>query len=53
MPQSRFLIEAFDLERWCPILQAMFSVGDPAAVRAILAGAADDPKLEKDLHSGR
>jgi len=48
MPQSRFLIEAFDLERWCPVLQAMFPVNDPQALRAILAGMADDdPELEK------
>jgi hypothetical protein len=24
MPQAQFLIEAFDRERWCPVLQAMF-----------------------------
>lgn len=48
MPQSRFLIEAFDLERWCPVLQAMFPVDDSEALRAILAGTADDdPELEK------
>ena len=48
MPQSHFLIEAFDLERWCPVLQAMFPVDDLKALRAILAGAADgDPDLEK------
>ena len=48
MPQSHFLIEAFDLERWCPVLQAMFPVDDPEALRAILAGMADDdPELEK------
>ena len=44
----RFLIEAFDRERWCPVLQAMFPVDDPEALRAILAGMADDdPELEK------
>ena len=48
MPQSQFLIEAFDRERWCPVLQAMFPVDDPEALRAILAGMADDdPELEK------
>src|SRR6476620_11234432 len=48
MPQFRFLIEAFDLEQWCPVLQAMFPVDDPEALRAILAGMADDdPELEK------
>jgi hypothetical protein len=48
MPQSQFLIEAFDREQWCPILQAMFPVDDPEALRAILARMADDdPELEK------
>ena len=48
MPQSRFLIEAFDLEQWCPVLQAMFPVDDPQVLRAILAGMADDdPELKK------
>jgi hypothetical protein len=47
MPQFRFLIEAFDLEQWCPVLQAMLTVDDPQALRAILAGVADgDPELE-------
>src|SRR5262245_22251055 len=48
MPQSQFLLEAFDREQWCPVLQAMFAVDDPEALRAILAGVADDdPELEK------
>jgi hypothetical protein len=48
MPQAQFLIEAFDRERWCPVLQAMFPVDDPEALRALLAGIADDdPELEK------
>ena len=48
MPQPQFLIEAFDRERWCPVLQAMFPVDDPEALRAILAGTADDdPELEE------
>jgi hypothetical protein len=48
MPQAQFLIEAFDRERWCPVLQAMFPVDDPETLRAILAGIADDdPELEK------
>src|SRR5437899_2054812 len=47
MPQCCFLIEAFDLEQWCPVLQAMFPVDDPKALRAILPGVADDdPELE-------
>ncbi len=45
MPQSRFLIQAFDLKQWCPVLQAMFLVDDRKALRAILAGrAGDDPE---------
>jgi hypothetical protein len=48
MPPSQFLIEAFDREQWCPVLQALFPVDDPEALRAILAGMADDdPALEK------
>jgi hypothetical protein len=48
MPQSRFLIEAFDHEQWCPVLQAMLAVDDPETLRAILGEvAADDPQLEK------
>src|SRR6266446_5148622 len=48
MPQSRFIIEAFDHEQWCPVLQAMLAVDDPEALRAILAEMADDdPELEK------
>jgi hypothetical protein len=48
VPQLQFLIQAFDREQWCPVLQAIFAVDDPEALRAILAGMADeDPKLEK------
>lgn len=53
MPQSYFLIEAFDRERWCPVLQAMFPVDDPQTVRAILIGMAeDDPELEQTYWLG-
>jgi hypothetical protein len=46
MPQSRFLLEAFDREQWCPVLQAMLRVDDPGALRAILGETADeDPDL--------
>jgi hypothetical protein len=49
MPQSRFVLGAFDREQWCPVLQAMLPVSDPQALRAILGGAADDdPELEED-----
>jgi hypothetical protein len=47
MPQSRFLIEAFDYEQYCPVLQAMLPVDDPEALRALLGGVADeDPELD-------
>jgi hypothetical protein len=47
MPQSRFLLEAVDLEQCCPVLQAMLAVDDPQALRAILGEIADDdPELE-------
>jgi hypothetical protein len=47
MPQFRFLIEAFDREQWCPVLQAMLPINDPDALRAILGEMADgDPELE-------
>lgn len=37
VPQAQFLIEAFDREQWCPVLQAMFPVDDPEALRAVTA----------------
>ncbi len=47
MPQSRFLLEAYDLEQCCPVLQAKFPVDDPRALRAILGEMADeDPELQ-------
>ena len=47
MPQSRFLLEAVDLEQCCPVLQAMLAVDDPRALRAILGGVADeDPEVQ-------
>jgi hypothetical protein len=49
MPQSGFVLSAFDREQWCPVLQAMLPVIDPPALRAILGGAADDdPELEQN-----
>jgi hypothetical protein len=51
MPQSRFLIEAFDREQCCPVLQAMLPVNDLDALRAILDGSIDDdPELEWIYH---
>jgi hypothetical protein len=48
MPPSQFLIEAFDREQWCPVLQASFPVDDLQALHTILAGIADDdPDLEQ------
>lgn len=48
MPQSQFLIEAFDREQWCPVLQALFAVDDLEMLRAILTGIVnDDPDLEQ------
>jgi hypothetical protein len=47
MPQSRVLLEAYDLEQCCPVLQAMLTVDDPQALRAILGEMADeDPDLQ-------
>jgi hypothetical protein len=49
--QSRFLIEAFDREQWCPVLQAMLAVDDPEVLRAILGEVADeDPELQWIYH---
>jgi hypothetical protein len=51
MPQSRFLLEAYDLEQCCPVLQAMFPVDDSQALRAILGEMADeDPELRWIYH---
>ena len=48
MPHPRYVLSAFDHEQWCPVLQAMLPVGDPQALREILAGVADDdPELEQ------
>ena len=47
MSQVRFILEAFDREQWCPVLQAMFPVDDLDALRAILGETpVDDPELE-------
>jgi hypothetical protein len=49
MPQSRFVLGAFDREQWCSVLQAMLPVSDPRALRAILGGVADDdPELKQN-----
>ena len=49
MPQSRFVLGAFDREQWCPVLQVMLPVSDPRTLRAILRRTADnDPELEQN-----
>ena len=41
-----FVLSAFDRDRWCPVLQARFQVGDVGALQAILGEEArDDPEL--------
>ena len=48
MPQPRFILEAFDRQQWCPVLQAMLAIDDLEALRAILGGTPDDdPELER------
>src|SRR5688572_29002346 len=51
-PQStHFILEAFDCDRWCPVLQALLHVDDLDALRAILDDiAADDPDLRHIYH---
>ncbi len=46
-PRSdHFILEAFDRDQWCPVLQALIHVSDLDALRAILGEAAgDDPEL--------
>ena len=39
---NHFILEAFDRDQWCPVLQALIHVSDLDALRAILAGAVDD-----------
>src|SRR5438046_493332 len=51
MPQRRFILEAFDRQQWCPVLQAMLAIDDLDPLRAILGGMADgDPELEWIYH---
>jgi hypothetical protein len=45
-PSDHFIIEAFDRDQWCPVLQALLHVSDLDALHAILGQAADDdPEL--------
>jgi hypothetical protein len=48
MPQSNhFILEAFDRDWWCPVLQALVHVTDLDALRAFLGRVADDdPELQ-------
>jgi hypothetical protein len=44
-----YILEAFDLQQCCPVLQAKLTVDDPDALRAILGErAAEDPDLKWD-----
>jgi hypothetical protein len=46
-PSNHFILEAFDRDQWCPVLQALIRVTDIGVLRAILARAADDdPDLQ-------
>jgi hypothetical protein len=43
---NHFILEAFDRDQWCAVLQALVHVTDLDAIRAILGEAADDdPEL--------
>jgi hypothetical protein len=43
---NHFILEAFDREQWCPVLQSRFEVYDLAVLqRALGAQAEDDPEL--------
>src|ERR1700722_12122529 len=47
---NHFILEAFDRDLWCPVLQALVHVPDLDVLRAILGDAADnDPDL-RDAH---
>ncbi len=49
--RSFFLLEAFDTEQWCPVLQARFEVADLAKLQALIGEEArDDPDL-RDAYS--
>jgi hypothetical protein len=48
---THFILEAFDCDRWCPVLQALLHVDDLDALRAILDDSAtDDPELRYKYH---
>jgi hypothetical protein len=52
-PVPQFIIRAFDLERWCPVLEAKFEVPDQSVLQRILGGpAADDPDLSAEYEIG-
>src|SRR6266566_6040088 len=45
---ENFIVEAFDREWWCPVLQARFQVSDTQRLREVLgAQADDDPELQR------
>jgi hypothetical protein len=48
---THFILEAFDCDRWCPVLQALLHVDDLDALRAILDDSATgDPELRYTYH---
>ena len=48
---TQFILEAFDCDRWCPVLQALLHVDDLDALRAILDDSAtDDLDLRYTYH---
>jgi hypothetical protein len=45
-PLTHFILEAFDCDQWCPVLQALVQVDDLNALRTILDDSAtEDPDL--------
>jgi hypothetical protein len=48
---THFILEAFDCDQWCPVLQALLQVDDLDALRAILDDIAiEDPDLRHVYH---
>jgi hypothetical protein len=51
---NRFILEAFDQDLWCPVLQTRFQIDDIEALRTILGhDAAEDPELEQWLDTNQ
>src|SRR5688500_7615865 len=48
---THFILQAFDCDQWCPVLQGLLHVDDLDALRAILDDSAtDDPELRYTYH---